>query len=228
MYTIDDIKPNKTKAIFLAKKQLSELVFDAVNLEGIHYTLSEVCALLEGITVGGHRLQDEKITLNQAAAWHALFELLETNQFILSKSIALRLHHIAAEDEALSWGKFRDGNVTIAGTDYLPPSATELDQLWETMRQQALAIESIYYRAIGVFLQMARYQFFYDVNKRMGRFMMNGMLLNAGYPVINLPAKRQQEFNELMLAFYTSGDVNPMTTFMKSCLDPRTIAIMCE
>jgi hypothetical protein len=29
------ITPNPKKALFLAKKQLSELVYDAVNLEGI-------------------------------------------------------------------------------------------------------------------------------------------------------------------------------------------------
>lgn len=31
--------------------------------------------------------------------------------------------------------------------------------------------------------------------------MMNGMLLQAGFPVINVPASRQLEFNELMLAY---------------------------
>jgi prophage maintenance system killer protein len=53
---------------------------------------------------------------------------------------------------------------------------------------------------------MARRQFFYDVNKRMGRFVMNGFLLSHGYPAINLPAKRQLEFNQLMLSFYDTGD----------------------
>jgi Fic family protein len=52
---------------------------------------------------------------------------------------------------------------------------------------------------------MARTQFFYDVNKRMGRFIMNGYLLSHGYPAINLPAKSQQIFNQLMLDFYKSN-----------------------
>ncbi len=45
---------------------------------------------------------------------------------------------------------------------------------------------------------------------------------------INLPAKKQQQFNQLMLAFYQSGDTADMTAFMKSCLDPRIIQIMPE
>ena len=71
---------------------------------------------------------------------------------------------------------------------------------------------------------MARCQFFYDVNKRMGRFMMNGHLLQHGYPAINLPAKRQLEFNTLMLAFYDSGDESAMNAFMRSCMDERVKA----
>ena len=220
------IIPNPQKALFLAKRQLPELVCDAVNLEGIHYTLPEVQTLLDGVTVGGHKLSDQIITLNQAATWRWLFNTVEQQQFVVSKAIAYELHAIAAQQESLTWGKFRDGNVTIAGTDYRPPPATELDKLWDEMLQQADKIMEIYPRAIFIFLTMARVQFFYDVNKRMGRFMMNGLLLSQGYPAINLPAKRQLEFNQLMLAFYTSADVIPMTQFMQSCLDDRAVLFM--
>lgn len=75
---------------------------------------------------------------------------------------------------------------------------------------------------------MARNQFFYDVNRRMGRFMMNGLLLSEGYPAINLVAKRQLEFNNLMLEFYQTGQQKPMNLFLRSCLDERTIKIMKE
>ena len=59
------IKANKKVALMLAKRSLAELVCDAVNLEGINFTLPEVQTLLEGITVGGHKLHDQEITLNQ-------------------------------------------------------------------------------------------------------------------------------------------------------------------
>jgi len=62
----------------------------------------------------------------------------------------------------------------------------------------------------------------------MGRFVMNGVLLNSGYPAINLPASRQLEFNQLMLVFYESGEQKPMNQFMRSCLDERLINIMQE
>jgi len=75
---------------------------------------------------------------------------------------------------------------------------------------------------------MARNQFFYDVNKRTGRLMMNGILLSTGYPALNLSANRKLEFNELMMRFYETGDETEMNGFMRSCIDPRMVEIMSE
>lgn len=212
----------------LARRSLSELVCDAVNLEGINFTLPEVQTLLDGITVGGHRLHDQEITLNQSNAWKKLFSDIENNKFELTKDYLVSLHDIAGRNEALEWGCFRSGGVTIAGTDYMPPKAKELDECFKVMVEQASHIKDIYKQSIFIFLEMARYQFFYDVNKRMGRFIMNGNLLQHGYPVINVPAKRQLEFNKKMLNFYESHNHEEMIEFMLSCIDSRIIDIMSE
>lgn len=224
------IIPNPEKALFLAQKQLSELVFDAVNLEGVNYTMPEVQTLLDGVTVGGHRLQDETITLNQAAAWQFLFTAIKNQAFCLSQDFVCQLHLIMAKDEALLCGEFRAGGVTIAGTDYVPPDYNKLPELWQQLipKLSPKTTQNIYTHAISLFLQIARVQFFYDGNKRTGRLIMNGVLLSNGLPVINLPAKRQLEFNQAMLDFYPSGDEKPMQNFMLSCLNPQHIKIMSK
>jgi Fic family protein len=217
---------NKGLAMMLAKRHLAEFVYDAVNLEGINLTLLEVQTLLDGISVGGHKLSDQQIAVNQGNAWRTLFEWIKTDKFELSAKKARSLHLVAAKEEALDWGHFRSGGVTIAGTEYIPPEAGSLPHLFEKMINDFKIIEDIYDSAIHVFLTMAKCQFFYDVNKRMGRFMMNGILLNNGYPAINVPAKRQLEFNQLMLDFYESDNLSPMIKFLRSCLDKRMIRIM--
>jgi len=222
------IKPHKEKALMLAQREVAAFVCDAVNLEGIPFTLPEVQTLLDGVTVGGHKVSDQQIVLNQGNAWKHLFASIRQGTFSLSKTYACELHAIAAKEEALIWGAFRSGGVTIAGTDWLPPDHTQLPGLFDKMVAEAAALNDIYDRAVFVFLEMARHQFFYDVNKRMGRFMMNGLLLDKGYPAINLPARRQLEFNRLMIDFYASGDQKPMNAFMRSCLDERIVRIMRE
>lgn len=223
-----NIKPNFSKALMLAQREVATFVCDAINLEGIAITLPEVQTLLEGITVGGHKVSDQQIIINQGKAWSSLFSSLKQNNFALDTGFTCELHLIAAKEEALEWGAFRSGGVTITGTEYTPPYYKDLPQLFNKMSNDAQSINDIYDKAIFVFLEMSKNQFFYDVNKRMGRFMMNGILLDQGYPAINLPAKRKLEFNELMIDFYNSGNMEPMNKFMRSCLDQKIINIMLE
>lgn len=212
----------------LMQREVSVFVYDAVRLEGINFTLPEIQTLLQGITIGGHTLSDQQIAVNQGEAWKALFELLKQGAFEVSQACACQLHGIAAKEEALEWGRFRSGGVLIAGTDYEPPNASTLPARFEQMVKGMDGFDDVYDQAIHVFLTMARSQFFYDVNKRMGRLMMNGHLLSHGFPAINVPATRQLEFNELMLRFYESGEMAEMNEFMRSCLNQKAVQIMRE
>lgn len=213
--------PNIPLAKQLARREVPSLVYNAVNLEGVAMTLPEVQTILDGITVGGHRISDQNMAQNQAKTWQYIFELVDAGTFTFTKETALKLHSIAAEEEALEWGKFRTGYVSITGSEHEPPAPTGLDEKWLDMETIIFEQVDIYDRAIVAFLQMARNQFFWDVNKRTGRFMMNGILLSQGYPIINVPAKRQQEFNTLMLNFYTTNDMQPMNQFLRSCIDEK-------
>ncbi|SMN10692.1 Huntingtin interacting protein E-like protein [uncultured Candidatus Thioglobus sp.] len=225
-----NIIPNLEKALFLAKKQLSELVYDAVNLEGVNYTLPEVQTLLDGVTVGGHKQTDELIALNQIEAWKFLFKIIKNKDFNLSDKVVCQLQAKVAKREALTWGEFRAGGISISGTKYLPPNHQELPNLWQQLSTKPMPsnTDDLYQYAVSLFLQMARTQFFYDGNKRTGRLMMNGILLQNGLPVINLPASKQLEFNQLMLDFYPSNNEAPMQAFMRSCLNPQHLDIMAE
>ncbi len=117
---IDQIIPNQDKALMLAQREVSVFVYDAVQLEGINFTLPEIQTLLEGITVGGHKLGEQQIAVNQGNAWRYLFSCIKSKEFLLNIDFVCQLHHIAAKEEALEWGTFRLGNVTIAGTSYNP------------------------------------------------------------------------------------------------------------
>ncbi len=222
------MKPDFGKALMLAQRETAVFVCDAVNLEGIAMTLPEVQTLLGGITVGGYKINDQQITINQGKAWNYLFSSIKQDSFILNAEFTCKLHSIAAKEEALEWGVFRSGGVNIGGTEYTPPSYEKLPELFEKMSNKAQLINDVYDKAIYVFLEMSKNRFFDDVNKRMGRFMMNGILLDEGFPAINLPAKRQLEFNQLMLNFYNSDDMKPMNDFMRSCLDHKAVNIMLE
>ncbi|MVF75723.1 cell filamentation protein Fic, partial [Vibrio cholerae] len=72
----------------------------------------------------------QNMAMNQAKAWEFIFALVDRGEFKFTKEIALKIHNIAGQEEALEWGKFRSGYVSITGSEYEPPAPDELDAKW--------------------------------------------------------------------------------------------------
>ncbi len=209
--------PNRERALFRVRKALPEIVWNTTALEGNPMTYPEVQTLLEGVTVGGHRIEDAQQVLNQARAWNRLVDLVEAGRFAPGADVACELQALVAEGEALECGRFRTGRVGIGGTDYEPPAHETLPDLFRAAAEDIGRIDCPATRSMCWFLAMARAQFFWDGNKRTGRLMMNGILLSAGRDAVCVPNKRRLEFNRGMIAFYDSGDAEPMLDFLASC-----------
>jgi Fic family protein len=202
------------KLLFQCQRYITQFVFDTAALEDSPFTFPEVQTLLDGITVGGHALSDQSLVLNQKDSWKELFSMVGANNFRITKAVACKLQGFAAKEEALAWGCFRDGGVSISGTEYRPPKAENLDAKWNEMTAKLDAIDDTKTKAVSLFLQMARNQFFWDGNKRTGRLMMNGALLSEGISPILVPAKAKLEFNTKMVRFYDSGNEMEMQEFL--------------
>ncbi|MFP4333055.1 MAG: Fic family protein [Campylobacterales bacterium] len=190
---------------FLAKKDRVDYIYNTSSLEGNPMTYPEVQTLLEGITVGGHKLSDERMILNQNRSVELLFDMLKNCEFRVDKSTFCKLHSKVSEEEALKWGEFRDGDVNIGGTEYKPPTYKNLESVFEDGVKKISQLLNPIIKAICFFLFGAKNQFFYDGNKRTSRLMMNGILLSSGYPILNIKAKDKLEFNTKMIEFY-EGD----------------------
>ena len=197
---------DKKRYLFLAKKDKIDYIYNTAALEGNAMTFPEVATLLDGITVGGHKLSDEQQILNQNRSVLLLFSMLEQHKFELNKQVLCALHAEVAREEALQWGEFRDGNVNIGGTEYLPPVPSLLDSMFVEGIREINQLQNPIAKALSYFLFGARTQFFYDGNKRVSRLMMNGLLLTAGFPMLNIKVKDKLEFNKVMITFYDSGD----------------------
>ena len=208
---------NRERALFRARKALAGIVHDTVALEGNPMTFPEVQTLIDGTTVGGHRVEDAEQVLNQAASWERLLRLASEGRFEPDAETACALNALVARNEALEWGRFRTGDVSIAGTDRRPPPADGLAERFDAAMNDIGRIPCPFSGAMCAYLAVARDQFFWDGNKRTGRLLMNGMLLSEGFDAICVPAKRQLEFNRKMIGFYDTADAGPMMRFLASC-----------
>ncbi len=200
------LAPDHTRAMFMAEKMRVDFVFNTAKLEGNPFTYPEVKTLIEGITVGGHKLSDAEQVLNLNHALSHVMGLVKGNRFKIDAITACAIQGIVAKDEALKWGCFRDATVFIGGTTYTPPPAAELPAIFERGEHYLNKVNDSVLRAFLVFLWGSLQQFFYDGNKRTSRFLAIGTLLTAGLPPLTILASDQVTYNQIMTRFYESQD----------------------
>ena len=219
------------RACFRFHKMLPEFVWDAGALEGNPFTFPEVQTLLDGVTVGGHRISDQEQILNLAESAKRLLAEVKSERFRLDKTTFCEMQGIIARNEALEWGHFRgEGKETNYTPDvslgkfgrYTPlptiAGAPELNRVFAN-GLDALNESSLhpFEKGLAFFLFGALQQFFFDGNKRTSRFMMNGVLMSNGIDAISVPAAQAQSFNEKMVRFYLAKDATEMMSFLIGC-----------
>lgn len=211
------MKQDKEKALFIARKLFAEFVFDLVSLEGMPFTMPEVQTYLQGVTVGGHKVADVEKLKQQKLGWELLIDMVSGGTFSLTKETACAIQGVLGLGEALDPGQFRSGQVGIAGTEYRPPKADDLDAIFERVIKDILELKDVREQAYRLHLDFARNQFFWDANKRTGLLMLNGHLMSHGYAPLSVPAKRLTEYNAGMIRFYENGDYAEMLGFLGEC-----------
>lgn len=219
------------RALWRFRQIIPGYVFDAGYLEGNPFTYPEVQTLLEGVTVGGRKLTDERQILNLNDAAHKLADLVESGRFALGKPVSDRLQYLIARDEALESGMFRGEGREMSNTGvnlgeharYHPPPTERgggnLLRIYADGLDAILTLDGPFEQGCAYFLFAALQQFYFDGNKRTARYALNGHLMAHGIDAISIPATRRLEFNSAMVRFYLSRDGDEMFQFLASCWD---------
>src|SRR5882724_7049262 len=84
------------RAVWRFSKMLPGYVWDAAVLEGNPFTYPEVQTLLEGITVGGRKLSDERQILSLSESANELTRLVQSGRFRIDKPTSDRLNDLIA------------------------------------------------------------------------------------------------------------------------------------
>lgn len=168
-------------------------------LEGNSLTLSETKVLLEdGITVGGKPIKDCYEATGHARAYDYMLNIARCGDLHFSEEVILHLHNLFYSGiDAERAGRYRDGQVFITGTDYIPPTAEEVPARMSAM------IDDLNSKRTSLHpVQLAAYAHrclvdihpFQDGNGRTARLLMNLVLVNKGYCVISIPPILRHEY----------------------------------
>lgn len=216
--------------LFVFKRAMEEFVYDASVAEDNPLTFVEVKTVMDGFTVGGHKLSDQAQIINLQKACNKLLDKISDNSFFLSKENFCLFNHLITFEESLEWGHFRGEGEEVILTPHV--SLGELGKHTPIKTEQNAPILNNHFnnavlklndfdntleKSLVFFLYGALQQFFFDGNKRSSRFMMNGILMSNNIYPISVPAKSVQEYNEKMVKFYKDKNADEMISFLVSC-----------
>ena len=161
-------------------------------LEGNSLTLSETKVLLEdGITVGGKPIRDCYEATGHARAYDYMLETARGGPLQFREEDILQLHTLfySGIDPAHA-GRYREGQVFITGTEYVPPMAEEVPgQMAALMEELNRKKDTLHPVVLAAYAhrRLVDIHPFQDGNGRTARLLMNLILVNRGYCIATIP-----------------------------------------
>ncbi len=173
------------------------LTYTSNALEGNSLTESETKVVIEdGLTVNGKPLHDVYEAIGHAEAYDHLQTLATVKQ--LETADILKLHELFYKriDPAKA-GKFRTVQVFISGSHHSLPKPAQIPSLLDNFLQWYHLHETQLHPVELAALVHQKFVFihpFIDGNGRVGRLLMNLVLLRFGYPVTIIPPTLRFEY----------------------------------
>lgn len=183
--TLDQYRPLRPDVVRRLHDDLRVLLtYHSNAIEGNTLTLQETALVVEyGLTVGGHSLREYLEATNHAAAFQELVQFANATTPITTDTI-LHLHQLVMQQILPTAGEWRTVPVTIRGVALVPPSAAQVPAL---MQEWVAWVNDAGHRYDPIICAaIAHHGFeavhpFEDGNGRVGRLLLNLLLMRDGY-----------------------------------------------
>ena len=186
------------QALYLAKKNIVEVIHSVSRLENVNTTFPQTKTIVDGMSVSGVTTDDIQTILNLKNAWQYILKL--DTPFTLE--VSNKINSFVAYNESLAWGVLRTGNVGI----HLPSIPVEHDIQHVIGQILDDATTSNTYKALKYMYYAMRSQFYWDGNKRTALVSANYIMLLGGSGIININENQLEEWNRLLSEFYNTND----------------------
>lgn len=193
------------------------LTYHSNAIEGNTLSLYETKMVIEeGVTISGQPLRYYLEARNHAEALDQVRALAEQPAAITADTILL-LHRLMMDDVLPDAGQWRAGYVHIRGASYTPPHPREVPQLmadWVAwIEGDGLGYPPIIRAALAHVMFEAIHPFS-DGNGRVGRLVLNLMLMRVGYPPALLPHEWRTGYMHGLHQAQTGGSYAPICNLL--------------
>ncbi len=184
-----------------------EMTYNSNAIEGNSLTMKETFWVIqEGLTIKDKPLKDHLEARNHKEALDFLYELIDKDAHnTVSEHLIRQLHQLVVQDSQKEIaGKFREGEVYISGANHRPPAGFDvplhMSELIKWLQENEKIVHPVELAAI-LHHKFVHIHPFWDGNGRVGRLLMNIIILQAGYPLaIILRNDRKRYYRVLALA----------------------------
>lgn len=195
------------------------LTYTSNAIEGNTLTESETKVVIEdGITIGGKSLREHSEAIGHAKAYDHIYSLLDKP---VSEKDILFLHKLFFEQiDSKNAGKYRQKNVIITGTDYLPPDYQRVPELMKKhIKNLSRKINGkhILEHASDLHAEFESIHPFTDGNGRIGRLLLNILCMKNGYCPVIIPPIRRAEYIAAMQKS-NKGELNALRALVLSVI----------
>lgn len=205
---------------------LIEYTYNSNAIEGNTLTLQETALVLEGITVDKKPLKDHLEAVGHRDAFLYVQDLVKNN-IPFSESIIKQIHTLVLMDRPDDRGVYRRIPVRIMGAFHVPPDPILVPEQMENLITEFAGNKKLHpiERAALFHLKFEGIHPFVDGNGRTGRLILNLMLMQAGYPPINVKYSDRKRYYDAFDAYYKYADSSNIINIVTANLEKELIHI---
>lgn len=200
---------------------LVEFTYNSNAIEGNTLTLQETALALEGVTIDKKPLKDHLEAVGHRDAFLYVVSLIG-DKVPISERIIREIHSLVLMNRVEDKGVYRRIPVKIMGAHHEPPQPYLVPVLMERLvadlpRDNRHTIET----AALFHLNFEGVHPFIDGNGRTGRLILNLMLMQAGYPPIDVKFADRRKYYSCFDSYYRDNDASPMVNMVGEYVKER-------
>lgn len=194
---------------------LIEYTYNSNAIEGNTLTLQETALVLEGVTVDKKPLKDHLEAVGHRDAFLFVEDLVK-NKIPFSESIIKQIHTLVLMDRPEDRGVYRRIPVRIMGAYHEPPDPVLVPEQMERLIAEFSNNKKMHpiERTALFHLKFEGIHPFVDGNGRTGRLILNLMLMQAGYPPINVKYSDRKRYYEAFDSYYRDQQEGTMINIL--------------
>ena len=200
---------------------LVEFTYNSNAIEGNTLTLQETALALEGVTIDQKPLKHHLEAVGHRDAFLYVVSLV-SEKVPVSERIIREIHALVLIDRPEDKGVYRRIPVKIMGAQHEPPQPylvpVQMERLIADFSNgnrhiiETAALFHLIFEGIHPFI---------DGNGRTGRLLLNLMLMQAGYPPIDVKFTDRRKYYACFDSYYRDNDASPMVNMVGEYVKER-------